>query len=76
MEEPKHWVYAYINRNTLHAMFREARRRHIFLKDDGKVDVGALITELITAFAEGRYQVKGLDSIKHSEPDPDQDRVD
>jgi hypothetical protein len=50
-----HRVYGYISEKTFYAMLNEAKMENVFTSEDGRVDIGALVAELVTTFAEGRY---------------------
>ena len=38
-------------------MLNEAKREKVFVNEEGRVDIGLLIAELVTCFAEGRIRV-------------------
>jgi len=50
-------IYATIPKAVFYEMVREAKRQNLFTDVNGKVDIGALVAELATSFAEGKSKI-------------------
>jgi len=69
-EEFTHRVYGYIPEAVFYEMLNEAKRERIFTNEEGRVDIGALVSELVTRFSEGRIRVVPLPPIVKKEATP------
>jgi hypothetical protein len=63
-----HRVYGYVAEKTFYAMLNQAKAQHIYTDEAGRVDIGALVTELVSTFAEGRYRIVSKVSEKTLAP--------
>lgn len=63
-------VYGYISDEQFFAMIDEARRQKMFVSPLGKVDIGALIEELIASFGQRRYQILPKETHKEEKKHP------
>jgi hypothetical protein len=74
MDSSIHRVYGYVSEDTFYRMLQRARLEEVFVDEAGRVDIGDLISELVTTYAEGRYCIlpeKGMRNICKDEKAPD-----
>jgi hypothetical protein len=72
MINESHRVYTYITEDIFYAFINEAKREGIFTDKEGRVDIGALLKELVITFSEGRYAIVPKEGfVKEGEPEPE-----